>query len=708
MAAVWTDAVVTDETLTRAVSQIRRTFGDRAAEPEVVETIRGTGYRWVAPRATPPEASDAKRDAAASPSNAEASAEAGAAPQTAAARDTASALLGRPLPVGVAVVLGVVLGALIAWGGWMWWQDGTPARSSSTASLLTPTPFTTYAGVEMQPAVAPDGQRVAFVWHRAGTPEDSADVYVKQPGTEAPLRLTNQAGLESMPRWSPDGTQVAFIRETGDGAVVKVVPAIGGAERTLLRTDAPWFGGLDWTPDGDALVVADRPAPGRPYRLVRLDLASRDTTHLTAPPATTFGDLLPTVAPDGRSVAFVRRARGQAGRLYRTAVRRPGTPKQLGTGWQRVNGLDWAPDGTALVVAAARPGTDEQLWRVDATDGTATPLPLRQPHARYPSVAGGTLVFQATDAAEDIWRFRLPVGDEAVADTTGGGTPFITSTREDDKPVVAPGGQHVAFASSRSGTDQLWRAGPEGQSPVQLTTFDGAQVGRARWSPGGEWLAFTADTAASGASRAGTRSTAAQQLYLVRAEGGPARTVPFGGGTVAVEDWHATGLYVASDRSGQWQIWRVPPSVLNAVQAGHEAVSAQAELVTQAGGTRAQVDPQGEALFVVRPDTSGLWRLPLTGGPATRVVDDPALGTWTPWTVTADAIVYAADRGERAAVVRIDRATGTRRVLATLPIEGSDWALTPDGRALLYTRLQDVRSDLYRVGWPDDNALDPR
>ena len=54
--AVWADAVVNEEALTRAVSELRKALADGA--PGAVETIRGTGYRLAlpvrpAPRATP-------------------------------------------------------------------------------------------------------------------------------------------------------------------------------------------------------------------------------------------------------------------------------------------------------------------------------------------------------------------------------------------------------------------------------------------------------------------------------------------------------------------------------------------------------------------------------------------------------------------------------------------------------------------------------
>ncbi len=47
--AVWHDVIVSDESLTQAVAELRRAFGDRRAEARVVETVQKAGYRLAAP-----------------------------------------------------------------------------------------------------------------------------------------------------------------------------------------------------------------------------------------------------------------------------------------------------------------------------------------------------------------------------------------------------------------------------------------------------------------------------------------------------------------------------------------------------------------------------------------------------------------------------------------------------------------------------------
>ena len=66
--SVWTDTFVTDDVLTRAISELRRVFEDDAQEPHVIQTIPKRGYRLVVPiervnepRSSPPTLTAASR-----------------------------------------------------------------------------------------------------------------------------------------------------------------------------------------------------------------------------------------------------------------------------------------------------------------------------------------------------------------------------------------------------------------------------------------------------------------------------------------------------------------------------------------------------------------------------------------------------------------------------------------------------------------------
>jgi DNA-binding winged helix-turn-helix (wHTH) protein/predicted ATPase len=49
LAAVWPDTVVGEDVLTVAIRQLRRVLGDQTRPPQVIETVHGRGYRFIAP-----------------------------------------------------------------------------------------------------------------------------------------------------------------------------------------------------------------------------------------------------------------------------------------------------------------------------------------------------------------------------------------------------------------------------------------------------------------------------------------------------------------------------------------------------------------------------------------------------------------------------------------------------------------------------------
>src|SRR5262245_51653123 len=49
MRSVWANTFVSDDVLTRSISELRRVFADDAKEPQFIQTIPRIGYRLIAP-----------------------------------------------------------------------------------------------------------------------------------------------------------------------------------------------------------------------------------------------------------------------------------------------------------------------------------------------------------------------------------------------------------------------------------------------------------------------------------------------------------------------------------------------------------------------------------------------------------------------------------------------------------------------------------
>lgn len=659
METVWSDTVVTDDALLRCISELRKIFGDDPRAPRYIETIRKKGYRLIAPVVPVAEESAEVVPAVPAPSTP---------PEAAPAAPVSAA---PPAPhrgwPGVLILGLLVLAAVV--GVSLLLRPGTPPP-------LQAVPLTSYPGVESDPNLAPDGSRVAFVWNQGDG--GSFDIYIKQPGDETPLRLTRAPDDDSSPTWSPDGRQLAFVRADADGYSVYVIPAVGGRERLVFGPDPREIYHVAWSPAGGTLALSIQRTPHAPFGIALLSLQTRALRTLTEPPADARGDLDLAFSPDGTRLAFVRSTVEKVDDIYVVPVA-GGELKRLTFEHAEITGLDWTPDGRALIYTSDRAGS-AALWRIPAAGGLPTWVPTAGEGSgvHQPSLShrGRLMAFVQRLQETNIWSAALP---EAGADTLGQAPHLlIASTRWDSNPARSPDGTRVAFASNRTGSYEIWTADADGTHPVQITRLGGPFTHTPRWSPDGSRLAFVAAQAGS------------VDIYVVDAGGGPPRRLTTAESNDTAPSWSHDGtrIYFASNRTGSWEVWQRPADG-----------SGTPRQVTTGGGYAAQEDPAGRFLFFTRRDAAGLWRMPAGGGPATRLVDTLAPYDWGNW-VVGEAALYFVQRPPAGAVLtRYDLATGRiepLRVLSSFP-KHPGLSLSPDGRRLLFTRIDRLEGDILLV-----------
>jgi Tol biopolymer transport system component len=183
---------------------------------------------------------------------------------------------------------------------------------SQSPNYYSSEPLTNYVGSEICPSFSPDGERVAFAWN--GQKQDNFDIYVKQIGDGALLRLTSDPKQDVSPTWSPDGRMIAFLRlNSNDNAEVLLIPSVAaGTARSLASVTAPLtvyprsrF--IAWSPDSKWLVVSDGPSYGGVMGLFLLSVETGEKRRITLPP-NEYDDVDPSFSLDMKHLAFARYA----------------------------------------------------------------------------------------------------------------------------------------------------------------------------------------------------------------------------------------------------------------------------------------------------------------------------------------------------------------------------------------------------------------
>jgi Tol biopolymer transport system component len=443
---------------------------------------------------------------------------------------------------------------------------------------------------------------------------------------------------------SPDGRWIAY----SEGRFLRVRPIDGGPDIGLPAGDAQ-IRRLEWSADGRT-IVTDGAAAGA---WARFDRVRGSREPLTSRPALQE------------------------------------TPIALPTGLVSHGPLAVSPDRTTIYFAAANDGGTVDLWSVAAAGGAVRRLTSFSGDTYAPSVAAdGTVLFKVQSYRTVVARAVAGGGpSEPLADFRsetpswhpGGALVGITygtwrrliddakypdiaqeagiirvedgrvatkvaqvvddSDSEDQSLCWSPNGRWIAYHSHKEQSDDVWLRPADGSTPGRRISFlgRGAETGWPRWSADGRWLLFDGAAKRGGESAihvigvdqdAGVVTRDAQRVEVrgLDAEVSHAEWVGAGSETIAA---------VAKEGPGRHVIFTVP-------RAGGLARIVH-RMATEHDAPGLGVSPDGRHVAFIAPAADGyfqVFRMPLAGGAAVQVTQDPSHKTQPAWSPDGRMIAF--------------------------------------------------------------------
>jgi DNA-binding winged helix-turn-helix (wHTH) protein/Tol biopolymer transport system component len=673
--SVWQDVHVREESLTQAISVIRRALGDSSQSPRFIQTITGVGYRFIAEvsangrqpngAAQAPEdlrqplLHEAMKEAGPSPKEAGASPrEAGASPgetgESTKERQPGASRHHRAVAGAPALMPWIITGfvTLVA-AGIVWHARSTPADPSATRPLrfsfnLPADTVLPRIGID----ISPSGEHVAFV---AQQPDSTNHLYIWDSSTNVSTLLPGTEGISTTPFFSADGEWVGFFSEYS----LKKVAVSGGRPEvvTTLPISAAYTRGATWTDTNQIVYSYQRGGlhvvsadGGQPAELSR-----EDWWYVDALPggrvilgARADGPNGPLASADEATISALWLDQGNR----ETVVMSGGyMPRYVAPGY-----LVFVVEGSLL--AAPFDSRTAQIIGppVEVIDGVRANQ--RFGAATYAISRNGTLVFAAGD--------DLPDTELLLVDREGNRETLAAEPQAFHQVAVSPDATKLALTIGWH-AHQLWVLDLLRSPPALDPLLLGQDAHYPLWMPNSTSLLFN------------VAEGSAQNLFRISSPGAEPQRLTRSGAIQRPLDASRDGRELIFTQGADTDLWILPLD---------DAAKPRPLIATDGNEAAARLHPGG-AFVAYQSDRSGqdeVYVAPYPVGiPSTRVSTEG--GVNPRWSQDGDELFYQSGRTmwsvDVAVGPEIHRGAPKPLFEADFWGAGSHWDILPDGRGFV-------------------------
>jgi imidazolonepropionase-like amidohydrolase/Tol biopolymer transport system component len=410
------------------------------------------------------------------------------------------------------------------------------------------TPLREGLAYEIQPRFSPDGQWISFTSDAGG----GDNIWVmRRDGSDAKQITRESFRLMNNAVWAPEGNYLVARkhftsgRSLGTGELWMFHITGGSGIQLVERPNAQQdLGQPFFSPDGRYIYYSQDVYPGgvfqynkdpnsQIYAINRYDRETGNTERITGGPG---GAISPTLSPDGKTLAFIKRVRTKTVLFLRdleSGIERPvyeGLSKDQQEAWAifgPYTNYNWTPDGNHIII-----WTNGKINKLNVSTGSFEPIPFSVTanhkiadvvHFEFDpapdtftakairhavtSPNGNTLIF---NAAGYLWKKDLPNGTPQRL-TNGSALEFEPAFSRDGNKLA-----WVTWSDTELGAVMTLDLNRRNARPQKVTTQKGI-FREPSFSPDGRTLVFRRE---SGNNHQGQAWTQNPGIYTMPATGG--------------------------------------------------------------------------------------------------------------------------------------------------------------------------------------------
>ncbi|MEK7831682.1 MAG: protein kinase, partial [Acidobacteriota bacterium] len=326
----------------------------------------------------------------------------------------------------------------------------------------------TASGKATRAAISPDGKYVVHVLSDAGKQSllirqvtDSNNVPIVPPSDMLYRGLT----------FSRDGTSVYFVAQERNDPIQSLyqVPVLGGTPRRILRDiDSP----VAISPDGKQLAFVRRARGKGEDQLMLTNAGGSNIRLLAARKGADFYNIAGLAwSPDGKVIACPAGSNTGVRYMFIAEINvASGQEKPVSSHrWASVGRISWVRDGKGLVIGAMEHGSSlTQVWFVPYPGGAPQRITndLNDYRDMLLTDDSRSLVTVQTEAQVNVWLASIADPARAKQITEGIGQ------RSGERGLTWMPNGNLVYISRASGSSDIWTMDQEGKSQQQLTTAE--------------------------------------------------------------------------------------------------------------------------------------------------------------------------------------------------------------------------------------------